>query len=469
MSTAVSLTSALRPRRKQWSSYLAPLHHHSPAHARLFSAAFLSHAAPSPASALPASPSPSRPPSVWSHLSGSLDAAPLDFSSIPIINLAPLLPHLPHLPPTSSPSSSPHSLPTHPPSHPTLSSLPPAARATISALHSACTLTGFFYLTNHSIPPHLLRTSLASARTFFAQPLSYKLRSSCTDTPNRGYFTIGQENLGDKDVGDYKEGMDIGIDRKQEGEDPQMQGGNRWPQGLPGFREAMDAHFEAMMGLSRQLTSALALALDIPPATFDAVTRAPMASLRLTHYPPQPAHSVNEQHLGAGPHTDYGLLTVVCEDREGLEVRNRRGEWVRCPHVDGALVINLGDMMQRMTGGLYRSTPHRVINRVREGEGEGGEGEEGEREGWEGGGLHHRFSLPFFYEPDISSVIRVVPELVGRAGVAHYEPVVFGDHLRAMYELTYKKTQQTQSSTLATSAQQSTTLAAAADATVHAA
>ena len=191
---------------------------------------------------------------------------------------------------------------------------------------------------------------------------------------------------------------------------------------MPHFRPSMERYFTAMMALSRRLTWLLASSLSVPHARFASITQRPMASLRLTHYPPLDPLRISDSHLGAGAHTDYGLLTVVAQTHAGLEVRNRRGEWIALPHDPELLVVNLGDMTQRLSGGLYRSTPHRVVNAGSEG----------------------RLSLPFFYEPDVDAVIAVCEEMRGVSGVTEYEGVRFGDHLRSMYDSTYAKQRQRQ-------------------------
>jgi isopenicillin N synthase-like dioxygenase len=196
----------------------------------------------------------------------------------------------------------------------------------------------------------------------------------------------------------------------------------------------------------------LASSLGIDRTFFDSKMDRAMASLRLLHYPPQAPASVDAEHLGAGAHSDYGLATFLAQDRSGLQVRNRAREWIAVPVVDGAFVVNLGDMTQRWTNDLYVSTPHRVINNV---------------------GEHHRYSLPFFYEvrtagrphataplpragrrtdlsarppspslpgrsqPNIDARIEVIPECTSADRPARYPPITFGEHLKNMYVKTF--------------------------------
>jgi isopenicillin N synthase-like dioxygenase len=197
----------------------------------------------------------------------------------------------------------------------------------------------------------------------------------------RGYFPLGGELTSGQP--DHKEGLYFGAELSPE--DPRARAGvplhgpNLFPTGISGFREAVLAYIDAMTQLGHALTEALAESLDLPATYFrEQFFGEPNTLFRIFRYPPvlEPADSARAR-WGVGEHTDYGFLTMLLQDDvAGLEVRTRAG-WVDAPPVEDTLLCNLGDMLERMTGGRYRSTLHRVrIPRARD-----------------------RLSFPFFFDP----------------------------------------------------------------------
>jgi polar amino acid transport system ATP-binding protein len=132
---------------------------------------------------------------------------------------------------------------------------------------------------------------------------------------------------------------------------------------------------------------AISLSLGLPADYFySKYNREPLILFRIFHYPPQP---VNTGDWGVGEHTDYGLLTILLQDAVGgLQVKSR-GEWIAAPPVENTFVCNIGDMLDKMTGGLYRSTPHRVLNVSGK----------------------DRLSFPLFFDPGFDTVIERIEGL----------------------------------------------------------
>ncbi len=283
----------------------------------------------------------------------------------------------------------------------------------VAAIGQACREIGFFYAINHGVEQAQIDAVYAQAKRFFDLPVAQKElcaieHSSC----HRGWFRLGGENLDParQDQGDFKEGYKIGRDlppshaRVQAG--LPLHGPNLWPD-LPGWRDVMQNYYDTMVDLGRQLIGAFALALSLPEDFFAPWLDITMTTLGPLHYPPQRGH-VSAAQIGAGAHTDFGCLTLLHQDASGgLQVCRRDGLWIEAPPVPGSFVVNIGDMMERWTNGVFRSTLHRVVNVS---------GRE-------------RYSLPFFFDPDFYTPVECLPTCLGADGVAHYPPTTAGAHL----------------------------------------
>ncbi|HUZ71972.1 MAG TPA: 2-oxoglutarate and iron-dependent oxygenase domain-containing protein [Stellaceae bacterium] len=297
----------------------------------------------------------------------------------------------------------------------------PRGRRLIAArLRQACIATGFFYVANHGVDAALPERLFAAAKRFFDQPLAVKRQVAMSGADmERGYEGVGGQMLDAATGLDRKESIFIGIDWPPD--HPLVRAGtphhgpNRWPQGLPGWRVAVEAYFAAMERLARTLLDGLALSLDLPWGHFDPCLVDHMSSLRLLHYPPHPTADPNRE-VGCGAHTDWGALTVLAQDDTGgLEIRQPSGEWIAATPVPGTFVVNLGDMMARWTNDLYASTPHRVLNRS----------------------AKDRYSAAFFFDPAFHTRVECLPTCQGAGRPARYPPISSGEHLAAMYRKTY--------------------------------
>jgi isopenicillin N synthase-like dioxygenase len=288
-----------------------------------------------------------------------------------------------------------------------------AARAAVAnEIGDACRNIGFFYVINHGVPESLIAETFAEAKRFFGLPAAIKAEAAIEHSAcHRGYFSTGGENLdpAKQKTGDLKEGYKIGRDL--EADHPLVRAGtplhgpNQWPANLPGWYETMTAYYDAMEKLGREMLHAFALALDLPETYFDGWLNTPMTTLGPLHYPPQTGH-ITEAQIGAGAHTDYGCLTLLAQDDAGgLQVRNAGGQWVDAPPIPGSFVVNIGDMMERWTNGVFTSTLHRVINIS---------GRE-------------RYSLPFFFDPDFHTPVACLDTCVGNG--AKFAPATAGQHL----------------------------------------
>ncbi|MBL8382166.1 MAG: isopenicillin N synthase family oxygenase [Burkholderiales bacterium] len=295
--------------------------------------------------------------------------------------------------------------------------------AVAGEVHRACRDIGFFYVANHGVDRALVAAQFDWARRFFALPQADKDAIALSRSPcNRGYEPMGGQTLDADTPPDLKEGFYMGW--HLEPDHPLVRAGlpnhgpNAWPAGLPGFREQMQAYYAALFDLGRRIARLVALSLELPEDHFDGDFETPMTILRLLHYPPHPANARPNQ-LGAGAHTDWGLITILAQDDcGGLEVRNADGVWLQAPPIPDTFVVNLGDMLERWTNGLYRSNLHRVRNAA---------------------AGRDRYSVPFFLEPSYHVRLECLPTCTGPGNPPRYPPCSAGEHIAEMYRRTYAK------------------------------
>ena len=280
----------------------------------------------------------------------------------------------------------------------------------IADLGRACRETGFFLLTGHGVPQKLVDDLFTVGDALFALPDAIKAKTDIkSNTGNRGWAAFGSENLDESsDQVDRKEAFNIGLDLAAD--DPRVlaaepfRSANQWPD-LPGFRQTCLGYYDAVLELGVDMHRAIALDLGLDEEYFTAAFDAPMATLRLLHYP------ASSTGIGAGAHTDYGSITLLMTDGEpGLQVKPRGGDWTDVPHVKGAFIVNIADCLMRWTNDIYVSTPHRVLPPRRK-----------------------RRSLAFFLDPNPDAVIAALPG----TGAARYPPVTGADYLRSRLDATY--------------------------------
>ena len=269
--------------------------------------------------------------------------------------------------------------------------LGPDEAAAGAAIDRACRDLGFFLIRGHGTDPALLGSLDAAARTFFALPEEAKadIAMALGGRAWRGWFPEGGELTSGRP--DRKEGLYFGAELPAD--DPRvvagtpLHGPNQFPAEPAALGPAVLAWVDAMTALGHALVRGVAIGLGLAPDWFDAhLTADPTVLFRIFRYPPHPGA---DDGWGVAEHTDYGLLTILAHDgTPGLQVRSTGG-WIDVPAADGTFVVNLGDMLERMTGGRYLSTPHRVRHR---------------------GGDRDRLSFPFFFDPGWDAEILPVPE-----------------------------------------------------------
>lgn len=294
--------------------------------------------------------------------------------------------------------------------------------------------TGFAVVRGHTLKTDVVETGLETAKRFFALPDDIK---SVYQRPEigfqRGYSPLGTENAKGRNQGDLKEFWHIGrpswtktlsqhsetLCHTNANSPTSAQHLSRGEEVLQtpcvpdvdGFDGAMRDLYTEFDAFGAQILRAVALYLDLEETWFDAPVEDGNSLLRLLHYPPQLGERVDGA-VRAGAHEDINLITLLLGAQEaGLEVKHGTHGWLRLDVPEGAIVLNCGDMLQRLTGGILPSVTHRVTNPRPERAHLG------------------RYSMPFFLHPKNSFVLETLPSCIER-GATVQPPICAGDYLR---------------------------------------
>ncbi len=266
----------------------------------------------------------------------------------------------------------------------------------VAAIDVACTTIGFFVVTGHGVESQVDEVFDAT-RALFALPEASKEAFSMV--ARQGFVPAHHLRLDDTIRSAPAEYYDIG-----------MRGEGRWPSNadLPGFRDVVVRYQQAVLAVAADVLRALAIALDLQPSFFSDRMHDPQCFLRMFHYEPDSSAPDEQAAVLTDPHTDYGLITLLATDGvPGLEVRPLGGEWTTVAAPARSLIVNLGDMLARWTNDEYVSTPHRVTAPP----------------------SRHRYSVPFFVNPDPATTVSCLPACVTPERPCRYEPVTASDFL----------------------------------------
>ncbi len=230
-----------------------------------------------------------------------------------------------------------------------------------AALGGSFEAFGFAIVTDHGIDPALIDDAWALTRAFFALPTEIKARYLLPgQAGQRGYTAFGVEIAKDAAAHDLKEFWHVGRDLPPGHAFRDHMADNVWPAEIPGFRETFQALYGSFDTAGDALLSAIARHLGLAPDWFEAPVRNGNSVLRLLHYPPVDAAA---DGIRAGAHEDINLITLLLGAEEaGLQLLGKDGKWLPVDPPEGALVVNVGDMLQRLTNHRLPSTTHRVIN-----------------------------------------------------------------------------------------------------------
>jgi len=252
---------------------------------------------------------------------------------------------------------------------------------------------GFAVVSEHGLPDTVIEGALERARAFFALPDAVKRTYNPPGgAGQRGYTPFGVETAKGEARPDLKEFWHVGRDLPDGHAYAAEMPANLWPDEVPGFREQVGGLFNGLDVLGDKLLRAIARHLGLADDFFVPAMADGNSVLRLLHYPPV---SPDADGLRAGAHEDINVITLLLGAEEaGLQLLDRDGQWLEISPPPGALVVNIGDMLQRLTNHVLPSTKHRVVNPAPE------------RRGFA------RYSTPFFHHFAPDYLIRTLPGCV---------------------------------------------------------
>ncbi|KAL0923938.1 hypothetical protein M5K25_004726 [Dendrobium thyrsiflorum] len=297
----------------------------------------------------------------------------------------------------------------------------PDIQKSISLLKQACLDSGFFYVIDHGISEEFLNEVFFQSRKFFDLPLHKKMEL-LRNEKHRGYTPTLDETLDPENQvhGDFKEGYYIGVEVPED--DPDVEkpfyGPNQWPSEdiLPGWRRVLEQYHKEALRVSRAILKIIALTLDLDADYFDKpeMLGEPLATLKLLHY----EGKISDPQRGiyaCGAHSDFGFIALLAtDDVTGLQICKDKDAqpriWEDVAPLKGGFIVNIGDLLERLTNDVFRSTLHRVVLDGRE-----------------------RYSIPFFVAPKPECVVECLPSCASEMNPPKYPPITCAAYMNQRY------------------------------------
>ncbi|CAM8991079.1 unnamed protein product [Rhodiola kirilowii] len=266
----------------------------------------------------------------------------------------------------------------------------------MTEIKRACKELGFFQVTNHGVLQSVMKGALDCASDFFNLPAEEKMKLGSGDvhTPVR-YGTS---------VNHVKDEVRFWRDFIKHYSHPISDWVHLWPTDPPDYREKMGRYATALQGLQKKLTSLVFESLGIEPDYLREEADQNSQVLAVNCYPSCPEPEIT---LGMPPHSDYGTLTILLQSSPGLQIKNKKENWVSVPYIDGSLIVQLGDQMEVMSNGEYKSIVHRVTVSSDQ----------------------NRFSIASLHSLALEKKIGPVPALVDDNHPVNYQEFSFNDFL----------------------------------------
>lgn len=282
----------------------------------------------------------------------------------------------------------------------------------VKQLGNAYETVGFVSVKNHTIPDEIIKHLYDDVQRFFSLPLEKKLKYEIKGLAGqRGYTSFGREHAKGSDAPDLKEFFQFG----QTVDDNSKSSKNEYPENIivtevPELYTTLSKVYRHFEIAGAALLRAIALYLDLPENYFDDYITNGNSILRCIHYPPitqEPKSAIRAEQ-----HEDINLITLlVGASADGLQILTRKGEWVNVTSLPEQIVVNVGDMLQRLTNNKLKSTTHRVVNPSRE--------------------LWHtsRFSMPFFLHPRSEMSLACLENCIDASHPKTYNDITAGEYL----------------------------------------
>ncbi len=275
---------------------------------------------------------------------------------------------------------------------------------------------GFVAIKNHGLTDQMVDTIYDETKNFFALSHEVKSRYEIKELAGqRGYTSFGVEHSKGSNVGDLKEFWHFGQEVEDEDPIKNEYTSNIFVSELPNFNVSGIKVYKALENTGKYMLRAIALYLGLDETYFDQKIKNGNSILRPIHYGPilhNPQNAVR-----AGEHEDINLITLLMgASSEGLEILNKKGEWVAVTALPEHIVVNVGDMLERLTNDKLKSTTHRVVNPP--------------KEKWH----MPRYSIPFFLHPRSEVSLACLPNCVNDTHPKKYEDITAGEFLRERLE-----------------------------------
>ncbi|MEO6166442.1 MAG: 2-oxoglutarate and iron-dependent oxygenase domain-containing protein [Chitinophagales bacterium] len=304
-----------------------------------------------------------------------------------------------------------------------LSGTPEKRRSFVKDLGDAYHALGFVTVKNHGISDKLIEELYREVKAFFSMPDDIKFKYEKPELAGqRGYTSFGREHAKGSKVADLKEFFQFGQMVTDEDPIRKEYPDNVWVSELPGFNEVNINAYRSFEIAGGHLMRAIAVYLDLPENYFEKKIHNGNSILRAIHYPPLTGDP--KSALRAEQHEDINLITLlVGASAEGLEIFTRQEEWVPVTAMPGQIVVNVGDMLQRLTNDRLKSTTHRVVNPPKELWGTS------------------RYSIPFFLHPRAEMRLDCLGSCISLENSRKYDPTTAGEYLdERLIEIGLKKT-----------------------------
>jgi len=290
--------------------------------------------------------------------------------------------------------------------------------AVSKALGAAARTSGFFYISGHGIPQEQIDSIFAASMQFHSMPRSFKMKYWCGfSTNHRGYVPFEENGATFPERINFYDAWDMSYEAPADHPDYlakwRMTGPNVWP-AIDGWQETVSGYYNAVFQLGLKLLDALALELDIDPALLRQHINNPTSQLRMLRYL-ENQQQAEENTAGIDSHSDFECFTILLQGAPGLQVMNADDYWVEAPPIPGTFIVNIGDIFETWSGGLYKSTQHRVVNTGKA-----------------------RYSFPLFFGLDYHTTVEPLSKFRTPETVIKYPPIKAGEHLMRMSVPTFR-------------------------------